>query len=535
MFCDAMDNFSTNPSLRFLWMRYLPIGISSYTNPLWGDLSSQIFEILSQRRLLYAHDPSQQYEDCLRSFPDQLRILPENHLDDRTRSPLFADLPRTDAYKRYLSLEYEQSDVELLQTAFRLRDITGAQMVYRIEQDLNSDSSVMKNPETDHHWHSRAADLITFLINREPNVANMIKQRLLPLIPLSSGRWVTAATPDLRFPSLRGPPIPHDLALTVDPEAARNNSRRIMFERLGVTEIQPSEVIDRLWRFYSQQDQPSSLNKSKAHLAYLYWHHDRLRADDPRYSRLWLYDGHEARVPCDDSRTIYMPLNDDYGPMELLKSVPDPRNPALLVPACSVPYLNSGYLHQFSPARRRNGLTWLDWLQKGPGVRRNLRLKYRAGSLSPEFRHLLHYRPEKILNVLKADWAVYRPDLSHSIEDEISQAEVLCQDSRLAVLSSTYFPTSSLLEKAQELGISQVFPFVRISDLAEDDATFEDWRFLNRFGVKFEVNLTFYLSVLQQHKGANHAPWNHETRSGILKTYEAISDHCNEISRDTVV
>jgi hypothetical protein len=91
------------------------------------------------------------------------------------------------------------------------------------------------------------------------------------------------------------------------------------------------------------------------------------------------------------------------------------------------------------------------------------------------------------------------------------------------------------MEKAQELGVSQMFPFVKISDLAEDDITFEDWRFLNRFGVKFEVNLTFYLSVLQQHKGANHAPWNDETRTGILKTYEAISDHCNEINRNTVV
>jgi hypothetical protein len=528
-----MDNFSTTPPLRFLWMRYLPIGISSYTNPLWGDLSSQIFETLSQRRLLYAHNPSQQYEDRGRSFPDQLRILPKEYLDDRTRSPLFADLPWTDANKKYLSLNYEQSDVELLRTAFHLRDIGDAQMVYRIEQDLNSPSSVMKDPNTDQYWHSRAADLITFLIDRGPNVANMIKQRLLPLIPLSPSRWVPASTSDLRFPSGKGPTIPHDLVLTVDPEAARNPSRRIMFERLGVTGIRPREVIDRLWRLYSPQGPASNLNKSMAHLAYLYWHHDR--ADDPRFCGLWLYDDHEVRVPCDDSQTIYMPLNDEYSPKELLKSVPDPGNPALLVPECSVSYLNSSYLHLFPPTQRRNGLTWLDWLQKGPKVRRNLRLKDRAGSLSPEFRHLLQYRPEKILNVLKADWTTYRPDLSHSIEDEISQAEVLCQDSRPAVLSSTYFPTPSLMQNAQELGVSQVFPFVRISDLAEDDITFEDWRFLNRFGVKFEVNLTFYLSVLQQHKGANHPPWNNVTRTGILKTYEAIADHCNEISRNTVV
>lgn len=530
-----MDNFSINPSLRFLWMRYLPIGIISHTNPLWRNLSSQIFETLSQRRLLYAHEPSQQYEDGFRSFPDQLRILSEDHLDDRTGSPLFADLPRMDRNERYLSLEYEQSDIELLSTAFCLRDISAAQMVYRIEQDLNSPSSVMKNPDTDQYWHTRAANLIISLIDREPSVANMIKQRLLPIIPIRRGQWVTASTPDLHFPSPSGPPIPHDLVLTIDPEAARDPSRRIMFERLGVTKIEPSEVIDRLWRFYSRQNPASNLNNSKAHLAYLYWHYDQLRADDPRFCRLWLYDDHKSKVPCDDSQTIYVPLNDEYGPMELLKSFPDPRNPALLVPECSVPYLNSGYLHLFNPTQRRNGLTWLDWLQKGPGVRRNLRLRYRAGSLSPEFRHLLHYRPEKILNVLKADWTVYRRDMSHGIEDEISQSEVLCRNSSLAVLSSAYFPTPSLMAKAQELGVSQVFPLVKIPSLAEDDITFEDWRFLNRFGVQFEVNLNFYLSVLQQHERANHAPWNSEIRTGILKTYEAISDHCNEISRNIIM
>jgi hypothetical protein len=91
------------------------------------------------------------------------------------------------------------------------------------------------------------------------------------------------------------------------------------------------------------------------------------------------------------------------------------------------------------------------------------------------------------------------------------------------------------MQKAQELGVAQVFPFVRIPDLAEDDITFEDWRFLDRFGVKFEANLTFYLSVLRQHEGQNRPPWNSETRNGILKTYEAIADHCNEISRATIM
>jgi hypothetical protein len=532
IFCNSMDEFSTKPSLRFRWMRFLPIGVGLNMNPLWSDLSSRIIETLSRRRVLYPHNPSQQYEGELRSLPEQLRILPETHLDDRNRSPLFADM--SGANRRYLSLNYEQLDVELLRTAFNLRDIEHVRMVRRIEQDLNSPSSVMKDPNTDAYWHSRAADLITLLMDRNPDIANMIKETL-PLVPLSDGRWVKASTPDLHFPSRRGPSIPQDLALTIHPDAANNSSRRTMFEHLGVTEIRPSIVIERLWRFYLQRDPAPNPDDSNAHLAYLYWHHGQTGANDARFSRLWLYNSHSERVVCDGVQPIYMPFDDEYGPRELLKSVRDPENPDRFVPECSVHYLNNDYLNIFGPDTLRNGLTWLRWLQKGPGVRCSLRLKYRAGSLSPEFRHLLQYRPEKIMKVLSADWASYRRDISNSIEEEISRADVLCLNSQRAVLSTTYFPLPTLTQKAQELGVAQVFPFVRIPDIDENDRLFEDWRFLGRFGVKFEANLTFYLSALRRHEGRPHPPWNTETRNGILKTYEAIADHCNEISRATVM
>lgn len=534
VFCNTMVDFSTDPSLRFCWMTFLPVGISSYMNPLWRDLADNILQNLRQQRVLYSQDPSEQYEEDLRSLHGQLRILPAFCIDDRTMSPLFEDMPRTRRNKRYLSLKYQQSDVELLRTAFKLQDIGDVNMVYRIERDLQSPNSVMKDPNTDQYWHSRAADLVTALMNRDADVANMIKQRL-PLIPRSDESWVIGSTPGLHFTANKGPSIPQDLVDTVHPSATSNPSRRTMFKKLGVTEIHPSRVVDRLWSFYAEHNPAPSFEDSKAHLAYLYWHHDCLRSNDTRFTRLRLYDSNDTRVPCDDVRTIYMPFDDEYGPLELLKSVPDPRNPARLVPACPVNYLNDGYLDLFSRHTRRNGLKWLAWLQKGPGVRKNLRLKYRAGSLSPEFRHILQYRPEKIIYVLWADWRTYRRELSPSIKEEISQAEVSCSNSNLAVLATTYLPLPTLIEKAKEFGVDQVFPFVTIPNLEDNETELEDWKFLTRFGVESEADLTFYLKVLQQHEGQERPPWNSETRSGILEAYEAIADHCNEVDRTTVV
>jgi len=128
-------------------------------------------------------------------------------------------------------------------------------------------------------------------------------------------------------------------------------------------------------------------------------------------------------------------------------------------------------------------------------------------------------------------WVIYRREINDRIEEEISKAKVTCRDASLVKLSNTYFPLPSLTQEAEELGISPSFPFLAVPGLSEDDRLFEDWRFLARFGVKSQANLNFYIRVLQQHKAQMHRPWNRDTRNGIVKTYELIADHYNEINR----
>ncbi|CZR67410.1 uncharacterized protein PAC_17309 [Phialocephala subalpina] len=527
-FCNAMVRFCANPSLRFHWMRFLPIGRAFGMNPLWKNLSSKVIDLLNQQRVLYPHDPSQLYLQGLLSQASSLRTLPPNYLD-RNGLPLFADRPGIN--RKYLSLCYEQEDVEVLKTAFLLRDIEDIHMFYRIKQDLESPSSIMTDAGTAADWHSRAADLISSILERSPDVGSMIKDRL-DLIPLSDGRWVRASTEDLHFPSRNEPAIPPDLVTTIHQTAARNTSRRIMFEYLGVTGIHSARVIDRLWASYLQHDGAFNLGASKAHFMYLYWHYANI--DDARFSRLWLYNSHLNKVTCQHS-LMYMPFDDEYGPLELLKAVPDPGNPRHVAPECPVVYLNAEYMDLFPPTTRRHDLSWLDWLERVLRVRRMPRLKHDAGSLSPEFRHILRYRPEKIVRLLGMHWALYRREMNNRIEEEISRAEVTCQDASRAVLSSTYFPLPSLTQKAQELRIPRSFPFLAVPGLSEEDRAFEDWRFLERFDVKFEANLAFYLDALRQHEAQVHQSWNSDTRNGILKTYEWIADQYNEMNRTMVV
>jgi len=495
-------------------------------NPLWKDLTFKIIDLLKQQRILYSHDPRHLHLDGQLSKPTDLRTLPQNCL--LNGEPLFADRPG--ANRKYLSLQYQQDDVDVLKRAFLIPDIEDIHMFHRIKQDLESPSSIMRDVATDVAWHSLVADLIISILERSPGVGRMIEDQLA-LIPLSDGRWVKASTEDIHFPSLNGPPMPADLVTTIHYEAARNTSRKDLFGRLGVTNFSPGRVIDRIWSCYIHHNGASDLEASKAHFKYMYWHYPNI--DDARFSRLWLFDTRLNKVTFQDS-LMYMPSNDEYGPQELLKAAPDLRNPGQLAPECPVTYVHQEYIDLFPPPVRQHDLPWLTWLET-LGVRRIPRLKDDAGSLSPEFRHILQYRPANIVKLLEMQWVIYRREIDHPIEGEISNAEVTCRDASLVVLSNTYFPLQNLTQEAEELGISSNFPFLAVPGLSEDERLLEDWRFLARFGVKFEANLNFYIRVLQQHRAQMHQPWNRDTRNGILKTYELIADHYNEINRAFVV
>lgn len=525
-FCEAMAAFCADPLLRFLWMRFLPVGRAFDRNPLWQALSSQVVNVLKQERVLYLHDSSGVYSETLLSQPLNVRILPSEYLD-QNREPLFAD--RSGRNRKYLSLHYDEQDVQVLRSAFGLQIIEDIHIFHRLTQDLSSPNSRMKALETENDWHIRAANLILSVAERSSGVRRMIEDQS-DLIPLSNGHWTTANSGDIYFPPLYGPSIPLDLVTTIDDGAANNIARRRMFEFLGVTEIQPAQVIDRLWRSYAFPNEIANLNVSKGHLRYLYWHHRDI--EDARFSRLQIYDHNLRKVQCHQG-LIYMPSEDEYGPNELLKAVPHPQDPNRLIPEYPVAFINSEYTNLFHPSTRRRELSWSGWLERALRIRRIPRLKYDLGSLSPEFRHILRYRPEKTVKLLEMHWRVYRREMTNRIEEEISQAEVACQGASLAILSRTYFPVPTLLHKAQELRTPQEFPFLNVPGFSQEDI--EDWRFLERFGVKFEANLNFYLDILRQHKASRGQVWSVDVRNGVMATYELIADQCNQASRETVM
>jgi hypothetical protein len=517
VFRDAVLDFSRSDSLlRHQWMRFLPSG--NGLDKFWGTLPLNIIDLLKQEAILYPYaslEPRQ---------PNDLRTLPISHLD-QSGAPLFEDRPGVN--RKYLSLQYDSKDIKILRKAFGLQDISDMQMFHRIKQDLDSQSSKLKALDADEDWHSRAADLISSILERSPEAAGRIRD--LCLIPLIDGQWVNASENELYFPSESGPEIPRDLVTTIDPRAIRNVSRKKMLTKLGVTRCSTKEVIERVWTCYLRDAGASDLSCSMAHLSYLYWNYERV--EDPRFSRLWLYDRNEKKVTS-RQKLMYLQSDDEYGPHELFRAIQHPTDPRKSVPECPVPFINPAYMDLFPPSTQRHELSWISWLETALGVRRIPRLKFEGGSLSTEFRHIIKYRPDKVIGTLERHWKIYENDISPAIKDSLSQAEVACYQTKPRVLNSTYLPLPGLKEKVQNLGIFQDFPFLEISDASEERRLLRKWRFLEEFGVGFEDDLHFYVEILEQHEALKRQSWDSEDQDYILKTYESIADHCSGRDKD---
>jgi hypothetical protein len=517
-FRDAVLQFvSSDSPLRYKWIKYLPSGQS--LGRVWEVLPTEIIRLLRVENILYSQ------EFPIPCQPNMLRILPPTHLDS-SGLPLFHDRPGVN--RKYLSLRYDPEDIDILRDVFDLHDIEDMHMYHRIKQDLESGSSKMMVRETEDDWHSRAASLILSILSRSSiGLTNIIRE--LPLIPLNNGEWVDASEEELYFPAAIGPEIPRDLITTVDPGAAANDSRKALFTALGVTDVLPQTVVDQLLRYYSRSGGASDLSFSIAHVSYLYWHHEN--RDDHRLSLVWLYETHGRQITS-RRNFMYFQTAEEYGPYELLKAYEHPRDPSRNIPECPVSFLKSEYTTLFPPSTRRHGSSWLKWLEKGLGVRRIPRIKLDGGSLSTEFRHIIRYRPDKIVGTLKKHWDDYVADMNPPIVDTLSQSEVTCLGGQLRALKDTYLPLQDLKDMVQTLGIGQEFPFLRVSGNLEANTVLRDWRFLDEFEVGFELDLNFYVEVLRQHETRRYRTWGSEIREKILKTYEFIADNCSDNQRE---
>ncbi len=104
-----------------------------------------------------------------------------------------------------------------------------------------------------------------------------------------------------------------------------------------------------------------------------------------------------------------------------------------------------------------------------------------------------------------------------------SSNEGPCEGSTETPLEDAYLPWPELLKIDGKLGVSRLLPFVVLPPELKDRPS-ENWDFLNKYGIRSEANLDFYLDVLFNlvHK---QCPLNSEDRNVLFKVYHLVDKH----------
>lgn len=504
-FIEAVHQMYQHGQLRYTWMRYLR-NIRSYPwDRFWKTLIESIeskvraSEVLQPRR-----------EGPPRSIQSLSRLGPQ-HLQ-RDGKPLFADLPGSS--EKYISTGYESSDLDIL-SEYSLSYMNQSDVIDRLIYDLEISESRMKDPSTSNDWHTRASKLINTCFEQQWDSG--IQE--LNLIPLSDGRWVSAAQ-TVYFPQVHGNiAIPGDLRLAlIQPLACENPDRAKLFKNLGVKKASVTSVRRLILRQYSQQAS-ILLGASRSHLSFLYQTHKDGTPGEYEVLRLW--DTKDDFVSLSET-DIYFVTEQPNSLWQIFRRSGDDWM------RTRISFLNPEYLRD--PPKNANGMLWDSWLFH-MGVRMHPRLVGRDGSsLSPLCHHVAKNLPSEFLNFLQWTWeyACGKPMLSEESIEELEVLRVRCQGlEELQPLSSTYLPLPRLKECCQELMQEDPFPFLDLDEPWSSEQN-EKWGFLrDDLGVGADESLQFYIDMLKWMMEAGsleqeEKPWR------VVSVYLRIQSRCEE-------
>jgi hypothetical protein len=355
-FIKAVSQLCRHSTLKYQWMRYLPQKIEYPWAPFWKVLIDKITYQLQSSKVLKPKSHGN-----LRRIQD-MRPLPGGTLDENG-DPLFDDLDP----EEYLASEYLIEDLDRLKD-YGLRLMNMGEYITRVQRDLNrSFGSRMRSPATDEEWHSRAADNLNL-----PFVKNwsqsQTKVKALPLVPLTTGRWVSTSSCSVYYAHINGVPVPRDLSLyLVDPHAAENTDRKQLFDYLGVQESSVHEVRDLILEKYEYWGIPGEIDiaTSQSHLRFFYLTTNLDGRSDSRLPKpnLWMFD-HLGRFRSPAVHDFYIPNDKPYGAQELFRSISPRSETYAAAPGLDVSFVHREYVENSPERPEGQAQPWAKWLKK---------------------------------------------------------------------------------------------------------------------------------------------------------------------------
>lgn len=464
--------------LRYTWPGYL--GHGTLGDDFWRELETSIIKHLNNLPILQSRAPG---GDCFQK-PSNLTFIPtEYRLDGKA----LIDSP--DQQRRQLAFEYTPHNI-LSQGLERLgvREMSFDEFTRTFREWIGKQEPAFLDSMTE-KWHAEVAKLCL----RHAGYRFLILD--IPLVPTTSGKWVTANERMLfRVSEEAVHGIPSSLGLQIVAPAARlSHIREQLFQFLKIEELTPTDICYRILRLHKRE-----IVRSRSQLVeettYLFAHRDSI---NPSYTRfnIWFATTDELVFKRGHSAYGIFPMSLNfiehcYTTRDEFMQVIHLIHPEHVEHACRFmesqmikKYASDAKIHSEAALREEVRKSLFKWLEGFCGVAGRPRLVC-EGQLSQEGSFLLRKQALTLLQLLRLHWKVYQKD-KQVLKEVLCPLMTPCQDGQRRSLENTAVP-SLILKKA--------CPHLSFASLPYPDD--DRWAFLSNFSVTTEPNVAAYVREL---------------------------------------
>lgn len=507
-FARAVLQFCENDVLRLQWMRYLPDRNDKNWGPLWLSLVNKIADRLSKVPALYSH---KRFDRHL--IGDLFRLT--SYDVDADGEPLFEDGdPEIIVSQRYYSFH-----LELLEDYGLKYANIGHTMKWLASDLARGAQSRMRSSTTTASWHTQAAKLLHLPFAK--NWTRTIYQlKVMALLPLKGGTWVSAASASVYFAKVDGIDIPPNVGLRIIDDTITNTHRITLFKDLGVQQAPTSLVRRKILELYKKRPLPNlSVQASKQQLTFLYLTQHPEPADND-YSDIAIFDEYQCMQELSRKHMYMATDKSPYSPWELLKQGGSHSDAGRNAPGfMEHDFVNEGYFQDPPQTPSDQELTWTEWFDRRLGVEDYVFLG--DWKISDAGIYLQQHRPERFLGALRIHHH-HNPRPLPQFIAWVQEIPVLCQGNRQVRLKNTYFPTKRLENLVESFVEREAFfPWLWIDPQIPHYALSTSWdTFLSdcNGGVPLD-DLEFALDMLKYSAPALKSDCSPESESKLCDLY----------------
>lgn len=493
VFVGAVEHLRAKPLLEFTWPRFIPRA---------NDISDSFFKLTATNTLVLLKQAAIiGCSDGIDRSPSQVRFV--GSFKDAHGRP-FVEPVHLNFH--YIASEYPTDVVAVLKSQLGVAEMSLSDFVTGLISMNNR--GVFKHQDT--VWLEGVCDTLTkhgFSWNSPLDS----RIRLLPLIQLSTGGWVSCQSCDKYFFDSSRLTFPSGLTIqAISGPTSQSINRCSVLRKLGVCDLDISEVIRQIIALHRVST--PTFEVTLEHIIYLYNHRTQLNTS---VTHIHLYDQHRLSQAGKD---LYMDDPHDSGP-DLLRALfsgqarfvhDNFQRPASLFSQ----YTQGTYAVA----------SWQDWLVTTFGVLTAPRVV--GGQPAAEFVTTIDcYRLEdspRLFRLLKKYWSKISSRVSGGerkvLQAYFSALEVRCQDGQVVPLRATFFPNHLILQYGCD-GL----PLLNLSDSTGD------WSFLGTLGVSMQPDGGFFLKQLVI---LSQTPGDKVRSSDVVALYEHINARFVEISSE---